>query len=171
MPTQGTVTGTLASTKDPHQNVESPSEQVRRREKHAAAALKRREQNLSQQRDPEFCEMIDVVRATHRSEIDQLQADRQPDAEETVTLLRATAVPQLAQVDVEGIEVTLAAPDPFDAANASASCKDKVETLIEGICQQLPKEQFCQILFELVKPDTEANQKAEHPIGAIHWLV
>ncbi len=47
MPTQGTVTGTLASTKDPHQNVESPPEQVRRREMHAAAALKRREQNLS----------------------------------------------------------------------------------------------------------------------------
>ena len=115
--------------------------------------------------------MTDGVRATHRSEIYQLKTSRPHHAEETETMLRANAVPELAQVDVEGIEVTLAAPDPFGAADTSVPYKDKVEASIEGISQQLPKEKFCQILFEVLKPDTEANQKPERLIEAMHWLV
>ena len=115
--------------------------------------------------------MTDGVRATHRSEIYQLKMSRPHHAEETETMLRANAVPELAQVDVAGIEVTLAAPDPFGAADTSVPYKDKVEALIEGISQQLPKEKFCQVLFEVLKPDAEAYQKPERLIEAMHWLV
>ena len=76
LPQHGTVTGTLASTKDPYQNVESPTEQARRRERHLAAALKRRADNMSQQGAADFLEQVEIARATHQSEIGQMQAER-----------------------------------------------------------------------------------------------
>ena len=69
-PTTGTVTKTLTSTKDPNQNVTPLSEQIKRREIHAAATLKRQEQNLARADDLDFHEMIDIVKATHQSELD-----------------------------------------------------------------------------------------------------
>ena len=83
IPTSGTVTRTRASTNDPYQNVLSPSEQIKRREVHAAAALKRREHNLSRSDDADFREMIDIFKATHRSEINQIDKDRPLDADRT----------------------------------------------------------------------------------------
>ena len=151
--------------------MESRSEQTRRREKHLAAALKRREQNLSQQGGADFLETIHVVRATRQSEIDQMQAGRHPDEEEIENQLRENAFPQLAQVGVKGREVTLALTDSLDAANTDVPYRDKVEALVECVYQQLPKETFCQLLFELLKPDSATNQKPEHLIEAIRWLV
>ena len=151
--------------------MESRSEQTRRREKHLAAALKRREQNLSQQGGADFLETIHVVRATRQIEIDQMQAGRHPDEEEIENQLRENAFPQLAQVGVKGREVTLALTDSLDAANADVPYRDKVEALVEGVYQQLPKDKFCQILFELIKPDSATNQKPERLIEAMQWLV
>ena len=110
--------------------MESRSEQTRRREKHLAAALKRREQNLSQQGGADFLETIHVVRATRQSEIDQMQAGRHPDEEEIENQLRENAFPQLAQVGVKGREVTLALTDSLDAANTDVPYRDKVEALV-----------------------------------------
>ena len=71
----GAVTGTLASTKDPYQNVASPAEQNRRREIRLAAALKRKAENMSQQGGADFVEQVELARAIHNSEIEQILAD------------------------------------------------------------------------------------------------
>ena len=85
--------------------------------------------------------------------------------------LRETAAPEFAQVHMEGIEVTLAAPDPFVAADASAPFKGKVQALIYGINQQFPKEKYCQIVFEILSPDPDVDDKPKHLLEAMQRIV
>ena len=104
-----------------------PSGQKRRREIHAAAALKRQEeQNLSRSDDQVFRDMVDILKAIHQNEIDLIDKGRADDADETEEAICDTAASELAQVDMGGIEVTLAAPDPSTAADTSSPFTERV---------------------------------------------
>ena len=49
--------------------------------------------------------------------------------------------------------------------------RDKVEAIVEDVCQRMPNEVFCQMRVELIRPDVAANPQPEHLIEAMHWLV
>ena len=89
-------------------------------------------------------------------------------------MLRDTAVPELAQVDMKGIEVTLvtlADPDPPTAAEAPSPFREKVQAMIDGINQQLPVEIFCQIVFEIPTTGQEGEEKPSHLSQALQRIV
>ncbi len=171
IPMTGSVAETLASTKDPNQNVLTPAERKWRREPHAAAATSRQENNMSRDGDEVFREMLVEVEATHRSEIDIFVKNRTSDADETEEAIRETAVPELARVGREGIEVTLADPEPSAAADASSPFRERFRAVLEGINQQLPSERSYQITFEVSMSDQDAEEKPRHLLQAMRRLV
>jgi hypothetical protein len=144
---------------------------------HLEAALKMKTANMSQQGGADFAEEVEMARDLHNSEMELILADRPQDEQEIEDQLRQTAFPKVAQVDVFGMEDTPADEESLEVAvpemppMLALVDRDKVEVIVDDVYQRIPKETFCQLAIELIKPDVAASPQPEHVIEAVRWLV
>ncbi len=121
----------------------------------------------------DFAEEMEAARDNHDNEMELINADRPQHLQETEDQLRQNAVPQVAQVYIFGMEDTPADEEPPESAAPDASpwraLRDKVETVVDGAYQRMPKEVFCQLTVELIRPDVATKPRPDHLIEAMRW--
>ena len=128
---------------------------------------------MSQQGGADFAEEMGTARDNHNCEMELIMADRPQNYQDIEDQLRQNAVPQVAQVYIFGMEDTPADEEPPESAAPNASpwlaIRDKVEAVVEGAYQRMPKEVFCQLTVELIRPDVATKPRPDHLIEAMRW--
>jgi hypothetical protein len=159
----------LTSTKDYHQNVDTPETQDKRREEQFDAVAKRKEDELVTEGAGALMEALSSAKDIYEAENLSL---REHQTEEWLALQDGLQRGNLAPTDVVLISDDEEVVDDEivpEKATEWLAIKDEVVEWTDGLQQQLTQEKFCCITIEFIPP--EERDYPDHIEEALEWLM